>query len=65
MSVTTNIGATGATGAAKVSSVAQAEAAVIAEPAKVETFFEKNPKAIAIGSAIAGIILAFAVLHFL
>lgn len=29
-----------------------------------ETFFEKNPKAIAIGSAIAGALLMFAVLHF-
>lgn len=49
----------------KVSSVAQAEAGVIAEPAKIETFFEKNPKAIAIGSAIAGALIAFVVLHFI
>jgi mannose/fructose/N-acetylgalactosamine-specific phosphotransferase system component IIC len=56
----TNSGAT----QAAASSVATVEAVAKSEASKVESFFEANPKAIAIGFAIAGALIAVVVLHF-
>ena len=42
-----------------------AEAAATAEVTKGVSFFEKNPKATAIGAAIAGALLAIAAIHFI
>jgi hypothetical protein len=51
--------------ATKPSATASVETDASTDVAEVESFFEKNPKATAIGAAIAGALLMFAAIHFI